>query len=348
MNKKNHTKKWLDYRSHKLQARKYHDKSRNKKRFQSSFKSTSINDNKSNNYIRNIVESRKEVPRSFSFIDSPSDTIDFFNDLVLEIKQKHYKKIFFINSFDVESVTVDALIYLIAIMQNIKINLEMQYTFKGNLPHNEYASITYKESGFMAYVESKIKRLPDSTNKMKITSGSRNDPQIASQMCKFVMDKLNKKITDTLSLHKILIELMSNVYHHAYNNTDINKKIWYIYAEFVDDCIRFVFVDTGAGIASTVRKNFFEKLGRLTGTSYSDGDLIYSTLKGDFRTETKKVHRGNGLSGVKDLAKTGLFRNFTVISGSGSCAISNDENKELIKANYNNSIYGTIFIFDVI
>ena len=346
MNKKFYEKKWLDRRSRKFQSKKYHKN--NKKCSHSGFGVATVTKNSSSNYIRNIIESQKEVPESFSFTSSPVDTIDFFNDLVQDIKHKQFKKVFFINSYKVECVTVDAIIYLIAIMQNIKINIEMQYTFRGNLPKNESASIIYRESGFMTYVESKIKRLPDSTNKMKITSGNKNDPQMASQMCRFVMEKLNKKIKDTLSLHKILIELMSNVYHHAYNNTDINKKLWYVYAEFIEDHIHFVFIDTGAGIARTVRKSFFEKAGSASGMFYNDGDLIHSTLKGDFRTETKESHRGNGLSGVKDFAETGLFRNFTVISGSGSCVISDNENKELVKNNYNNSIYGTIFIFDVI
>ncbi|WP_394524329.1 ATP-binding protein [Lacrimispora sp. JR3] len=346
MSKKFNEKIRLDRRSRKLQNKKYHK--RKKRRSSSKLSATAVTKNSASNYIRKIIESHKEVPKTFSFTSSPVVTIDFFNDLVLDITNKQYKKSFFINSSEVEFVTVDALIYLIAIMHNIKINIEMHYTFRGNLPENEKASIVYRESGFMTYVESKLRRLPDSTNKMKITSGNKNDPQIASQMCKFVMDKLNKKITDTLSLHKILIELMSNVYHHAYNNTDINKKQWYVYAELIDDYIHFVFVDTGAGIARTVRKNIFEKIGRSTGALFNDGDLIFSTLKGDFRTETKETHRGNGLSGVKDLAASGLFRNFTVISGSGSCVISDDASKELVKSNYNNSIFGTIFTFDVV
>lgn len=209
MSKKVHNKSWLDKRSRKLQNRKYHKRTHS---HTSTDKSLKSDIETKDNYIHTTNESRKTVPSTFSFLDNTSETIDFFNEIVLEIKQRKFKNYFFIDSANVTSVTVDALIYQIAIMQNIKINYEMKYTFRGNLPQNIQSGAIYQESGFMSYVQSKIKKLPESTNKMKIISGTHNDPTIASSLCEFVMKKLNKQMTQILSLQKILIELMSNVY----------------------------------------------------------------------------------------------------------------------------------------
>lgn len=344
MKHKKKLKIWHDRHCKKLQQKKYHRKHTKGVSFNSitpRYTSPLLDYDQKQNSLT------EDVPSSFSFLYNTEETIDFFSNFIKDIKKKLYKNIFNINSQNVDNVTVDALIYLIAIMRNIKINSEMLYTFRGNLPNNKLCCDIYNECGFMSFVKSKSKQLPISTDKMKIITGTKNDSYIASTFCRFVMDKLNKTQVDTISLQKILIELMSNVYHHAYNNDELMRKNWYIYAEYIDNCVRFVFVDTGIGIARTVRKNFIEKIQRLIGTDTSDGDLIYSTLMGDFRTETNDDHRGNGLSGVRELATTGLFRNFTVISGSGQCSISNNS-KNLKKVDYNNKIYGTIFIFDVI
>lgn len=344
MSKKVYNKEWLDRRSRKL-GKKRHCKK----------KSLYSNINQKNSYNKdrdvkrksNFYESHKIAPVNFSFLNNTEQTIDYFNDVVLEILQKESGKCFFIDSSNVESVTVDALTYLIAIMKNMRLNYVMKYAFRGNLPGNCKAAAVYQESGFMSFVKSKMRELPSSTDKMKIVSGTKNDPQVASKFCKFVMEKLNKEMLDILSLQKVLIELMSNVYHHAYNNDGEMNKHWYIYAEYADKHVRFVFVDTGAGIARTVRKKWIEKMKKLFGTKVIDSDLISSTLRGDFRTQTKEKFRGNGLSGVRELAESSLFEKFTVISGKGQCTVI-DGNTPLTKFDYNNKIYGTIYIFDVV
>jgi anti-sigma regulatory factor (Ser/Thr protein kinase) len=345
MSKKVTNKDWLDKRSKKLNKSKYHR--RFKKGFSSGFNSNDEPDAKSKtSYYLKAKQSIKIVPTNFSLVENPVETINFFDDIIREIEQRTYKNTFRIDSSGVEHVTVDALIYLIAIMQNIKINYDMLYTFSGNLPRNESAAFIYKNSGFMSYVSSKTKTLPKSTDNMRIVSNCINDPIVTKELCQFIMEKLHKDRREILSVQKILIELMSNVYHHAYNNDDIMINRWYLYAEHVDNHVRCVFLDTGASIAKTVRKNYIEKLQRRIGINDSDSDLIFSTLQGDFRTQTGEAHRGNGLFGVRELAETPLFQNFSVISGYGHCYL-NDKN-ELIKQDYDNKIYGTIYMFDVI
>ncbi len=290
-----------------------------------------------------------KVPKIFSLTDNTEVTMGFFMEFIDEVKNKQYGKIFYIDSSEVETVTVDALIYLIAIMENDRINKEMHYVYGGNYPQNADAKKIYQESGFTSYVVSKGKKLPKSTDKMQIICGFKNDPDVAKQFCNFVMRTLDKQRSDIIPLQVVFIELMSNVYHHAYGNDHVMAKHWYIYAEHVADHVRFVFVDTGAGIARTVRKNFQEKIKGLLGMKVKDGDLLLSTFRGDFRTQTNEKNRGNGLSSVKDKVLSGPFKKFDVISGKGKCSINQEYNDAgcLERHNYNNNIYGTLFTFDV-
>ena len=285
------------------------------------------------------------VPKRFSLIENTEETMSFFMDFVSLIQERMYRTEFYIDSRSVEYATVDALIYLIAILQNDSVNIEMKYRYSGNFPKNADARKVYQESGFTSYVQSKIKELPHNTEKMKIVSGAKNDANVSKQFCEFVMQKLHKERREVAALYVIFIELMSNVYHHAYNNNFIAKR-WYMYAEHIDDHVRFVFVDTGMGIAKTVRKNFKEKIESLV--KINDGDLLKSTFKGDFRTRTNEIYRGNGLSTVREKVLVGMFENFQVISGSGKCIIGSQIKSEehLKSVNYHNKIYGTVYTFD--
>ena len=338
----------------RIQKKKFHDERCKKLSRKSKIKrkknnyynvNENINHNSGRKYTKRV---QKDAPRIFSFFDNPIDTIDFFDDIIIDIKRKIFGKTFFINSSQVEEVSVDVLIYLIAIMQNISINMQMQYSFIGNIPKNADAAKIYLESGFMDYVSAKVKKLPKNNDKRRIVYGNSSDPVRASEFCKFVMDKLNVDRVSIQPIQKILIELMSNVYHHAYkkDQDDIMKKKWYLYAECNKDRVKFIFVDTGVGIPKTVRKKFGERIASLFNSDIvSDAELIYSTLSGDFRTETNELYRGNGLPGVYKLAQQEPIMRFELISGRGKCTIVNDGT--IKKEEFANAICGTIFVFDV-
>lgn len=291
---------------------------------------------------------QKDAPEIFSFTDNPLETICFFDDIITEIQRKSFGKVFFINSSQVTFVSVDVLIYLIAIMQNININMQMHYSFIGNLPREEKVAIVYHESGFMDYVSTRGKKLPSNNDKRRIVSGKRNDPILASEFCDFVKEKTGVDSIAIQPIQKILIELMSNVYHHAYkkDKDDIMKKKWYLYAEANNNSVKFIFVDTGVGIAKTVKKKFAEKVARLFSVNaIRDSELIKSTLLGEFRTETSEPYRGNGLPLVYGLAQQVLFKSFDIMSGSGKCSIL--KNGDINCDEFDRPICGTIFVFEV-
>ena len=285
-------------------------------------------------------------PNDFSLTNNPEETMGFFMAFANEINKREHGTQFYIDSKEVESATVDALMYLIAILQNDTVNNYMNYSFAGNYPLNEKASKVYAESGFNDYVFSKMRKLPHSTDKMRIICGKDNSPTAAKELSDFVMTNLCKTRKDIQPIQKVLIELMSNVFHHAYEKNGFMAKKWYMYAEHVDDYIRCVFVDTGFGIAKTARKNFKEKIRLTLGMKVDDAGIIKSIFDGDFRTATNKTYRGNGLSAVRENVNSAIFEKFEVFSGRGRVIIpKSDESRMIISMCYENMLYGTLYQF---
>ncbi len=270
--------------------------------------------------------------------------MDFKN----EIDRNQFGTKFFVDSRNVTSVTVDALIYLIAILQNDKHNNYLNFSFAGNYPQNEFAKKIYTECGFTDYVQSNMKSLPASNDKVRIISGFNNNPESARELCDFVIKTLGKSRKEILPLQKVLVELMSNVYHHAYEKNSFMAKRWYMYAEHSEDYVKCIFVDTGYGIAKTARKHFGEKLRAFFGMRVDDSKIIESVFNGDFRTATNLKYRGNGLLAVRDNVRHDIFEWFEVFSGRGRCIITKDKNPEkIISYCHENTLYGTLYQFIV-
>lgn len=283
------------------------------------------------------------APQVFSVIKNPEETIKFFTALADEMRSKEIGIRFFIDSSRVEDVTADALIYLIAILQNTTYNKTKRYSFSGNYPLNERARKTYEESGFNHYVIANMKALPESTEKMRIISGNNNSPEDAKKLCEFVMKNQKKNRVEVVPLQKVLIELMSNVYHHAYEKLPFMARKWYLYAEHSDDRIKCIFVDTGRGIAATARKNYLEKVTEKF-SDKEDARIIKSVFDGDFRTATNETFRGNGLFSVRQNVRAEIFDSFEVISGKGRCVIEKGTD-ELNTESYSRPLFGTLYRF---
>lgn len=337
-------KEWLDKRSRNLQKKRNKVKDRR-------YYGTNINnssrgaDIKEDTYYNiNWPEYNVKAPQIFSFIKNSQEVISFFDDILTEIKRQRYKQKFFIDSEDVYDVTIDALVYIIAIINNIKLNRTMLYSYAGNLPLSLEAQKAYCESGFFKYVKSKLPEALCPNSKLQIMSGKITDQNTARLLCLFVMEKLHVDRVFINTLFKSLIEMMSNAVHHAYKDEELMIPCWYVFAEYNGDSVKFVFVDTGFGIANTVKKKFWEKLG----INNADSELIYSAFYGGFRTETNLKNRGLGLPALKEYVIDGYFNEFFVLSGQGSLILEKDgaQNK-LTKQEYNNKIYGTIYSFEI-
>ena len=162
-------KRWLDNKSRQLVTKR---KIRQRTYFSTPKKHPST--------IREEKPSRTEVgttksilsftatpPTVFSLVDNPEDTIKFFNDLLDKIKNRNTPMKVFVDSSNVQRVTVDALIYLHAIICNDNRGTIYKCSFSGNYPTDELARRDYINSGFNDHVISNLRKSPPSTDVMK-------------------------------------------------------------------------------------------------------------------------------------------------------------------------------------
>lgn len=335
--RKNKKKAWHDKRSKKLQT-KWYGKEERIRSFSKSNESDieEIHYNKDHQFVA-------KTPEYFSLIDNTEETIRYFNTIIYVIEKKKFKQGFYLDSSKVRRVTTEALIYMIAVIYNIKANKALQYTFEGNLPISKSAQDVFKKSGYLNYFKMKRLKMPDSSECVEIVSGKNVETDTARKICDFVIDKLGVSRRHTKVLYATLIELMSNTARHAYQDKHkMMENCWYLYAIYDGDKIKFSFVDTGEGIPSTIKKKLTEKLN----FSIDDSRFLELSLTESGRSETGLANRGRGLPNLYDHVKDGSISDFYVLSGTGSC-IYNKSEHNLLLTEYTHRIFGTIFSFSI-
>ena len=237
-------REWQIYRSKKIQNKRkkciYHSKTNAK-----------LN-------IDNFNESHK-APDTFSFIKNADETIAFFNEIIKSIKMcRHSKKSIFIDIKYIKNVTIDAIMYLLTIINNLKMSYRFRIGFSGNMPNNNKLKQLITESGFYEYVKKENDDPVNiNENNLQIVAGDNCNIEFVTRIVDFVAKRCSsKKVID--SLYSMLIELTSNTKEHAYESKDkkgLFNYRWYCYANCInDDCIAFSFVDNGKGIPATVKK----------------------------------------------------------------------------------------------
>lgn len=294
---------------------------------------------------KGIVSQKNEIPcvvtENFSIVNNPNETVEFFNKIIDTIKKTdlliNKKKSYKIRIImkDTKKITIDALIYLLAIIKNTKLRY-CNIFWTGDLPLENDLAIFVKNSGFLNFVKSNVKILDYDKNNIQIKSGELCDPKLSSNICDFVKNKTKNEFA-TSKLQKILIELMSNVKKHAYTSIENMEIKWYIFVEDKLDTLQFTFVDTGLGIPKTVSKKPLE----IINIKKLDSEYIYSTFKIDSgRTRTNKKYRGSGLPFIKDCENTNYISKLTIISNGGFF-------RESDKFDLDNKIKGTVFYWEL-
>lgn len=335
-------KKWLLKKSEKEIRRKTKwNKGKNKKR---------KNDSVISQKTKSIVKSgrgvyRAKAPKCFSIARNPTKTIDFFNGIISVLKNRKFNTYFDFDLSEVEDVTIDAIMYLLAVTKNVKADKILKYTYSGNYPKDKSVEKIIRESGFNNYVRSESEDIIPTVDKIMIETGTNSDGKLASKICDFVKTTFNVDKKHTSSLYKTLIELMSNTFHHAYNDTEehLIEKVWYIYAEHIENKIKFIFLDTGEGIVSTIFKKKTEIIKDLVGKT-KDSRYVLSAFCGEQRTETRLAYRGGGLKEIYGYCKKGKLNDFSVITGSGFCSFNLDDD---VVTELQEKLHGTLYYWEI-
>lgn len=295
---------------------------------------------------KNILVLRYNAPKKFSIVKNPNETYEFFYELRDGIRKNKRDIEVMINLSRVEELTVDAIMYLLALVCNTKARKGYTIIFKGNQPQNSNANRLLEESGFYNYVRSDKSQLQSSNDKIQIISGQDVKSSVAGKIVEFINDRCRTKINFTFGLYDILIELMNNTVQHAYNGNELlDEKNWYLYAADLENRIKLVFLDTGSGIAETVNRKFGEKVKDAVNGRTEDNIYIESALHGELRSQTGEKNRGNGLPTIYKYAKSREISKFRIHSGKAICKIR--DTGRIDSKDLKESLFGTLVYLEI-
>lgn len=291
------------------------------------------------------VASRKFIsPQNLSIFENSEESLEYFGDIINFLKDEKSKsqyKTLYIDMENVDNITIDAIMYLIAMMKNVKSYSDVDTEFSGSLPKNDKVLHIVQDSGFFKYVKSlSDTSLRPNSNYFQIITGKLAEPDDATQICSYVGKKLGVDKIVTRHLYGIVLELMKNTLHHAYKEKGAWAiSDWYICVENTNTTLNFIFLDTGEGIPETVRKKWYEKA-----IPRKDSEYIRSAIRGEFRTATGEPYRGNGLPEVFKACQNGHIQNLKIISGRGFFG-SNGADIEL--SDKKMPLVGTLFYWEI-
>lgn len=344
MNKKRKNRKriWLINKNKKRLKRRTKQKIKRKKRNKNKY--ACFRPTNYSYYDKKRQEFNFIAPKNFSIMENPKETIEYFNEVIKKINEKlHYKLTINFLLHNVTNITIDAIMYMLAITKNTKKN---HYT-KGSYPINEKAKTLFINSGFLKYVYSSnsiIKSNPNENIQIKTSNDSNKNAITCKEINSKIINKYSIPRKKLQFLYDILYEMMINTNEHAYNTETFLLNNWYVYVALENDKVKFSFLDTGIGIPNTVNKNFFEKIDILG--LRTDADLILSALNGKFKTSTKQGYRGKGLPKFTKYNKNGKIQNFKIVSGNGM-VVFDDKKNNYITYNLDKTLIGTVYYFEV-
>lgn len=282
-----------------------------------------------------------KVPTIFSIVNNPKETIRYFNELINNILRNESIGRVFFNFRDVEQLTADALMYLLAILKFLKCRV---WEFSGNIPIQETPKELFCQSGFLRMIRSHNISIA-SKDLMYMCAGNSANSRETANVCRFLHAHSIATRKDTGFIYDMLMELEVNTADHAYtkNANPLFIDNWLLMIEDAGNSFKFTFLDIGVGICKTIYKRWHEKIN----LGKTQVDYLISAFDGALiRTETKLAHRGKGLPKIKRYSDEHLIDCLKVVTNRAFCFASDDQSS--IKGiGLQDSLAGTIYYWEV-
>lgn len=318
-----------------------------KKTVQTNKQANNLATKKSGTYNVGTRNYEFRAPLHFSLLSNSEETLDFFKKVTSFITDhKNFGKSLFFDISDISILTIDALMYLLAIVNNLNANFKNRYFFSGNVPTDEKVKKLFSESGFFHFVKYNGKEpLTKNNDTVQIMSGENCDTKLAKRLTDFVCEKAGVYRRKCSFLYNMAIELMSNTHKHAYSE---KKGVWYsrwfCFAKYDrHNTISFIFMDTGFGIPSTVRKNLKERVDFFK-VFNKEHEYVESALNGDFRTATKKGYRGKGLPKIREFCTNKRINNLHIITNKADVLV---KEKNYESRDISTPLRGTLYYWQI-
>lgn len=294
------------------------------------------------------------VPKVFSIIKNPEETINFLNHIIKCVesirylyhnKNVNFVRLYFIDMKNTEMITSDALMYLLTIISSTRGIKLLPVSWKGNLPENSEVRNYVKKSGYLKYMNTSADNIIETDDNVQIKHGvgytyGENSRDIRQEIIDFTCDKLNKNKIKVNFLMTMLTEMITNISDHAYQKDELFKHEWYIFVNNVEDKITYTFMDNGLGIPTTIRKSIKEHIIEFFNAE-TEYKYIEAAVSGvEKRSETGLIERGNGLPEIYDQFLAHNIENFVIISNKAFFG-------EKEKRDMNEELKGTIFYWEI-
>lgn len=307
------------------------------------------------------VEIRCKVPENFSIKDNAIETIEYFAQIRANCKSG--KRLIIFDLYELKSVTIDAIMYMIAMVFQEMYKSDNEIEFGITKPKHKKARKFINNCGLKRFLKKDDESCDDLNDYYMIETGFQADTQVAKDISHF-SQKNNEEIDSKKMaiIYNMLIEMMNNSCEHAYSNNELEilkdlKGLWFVFIENADDKLKFTFMDTGIGIPKSIFKKkegsvkdlellfspaIFEK-------SDSNESFVVQALKGEVkRANTKESNRGRGLPEIYGYYKDDHFiSNLCIVSGNEICRFydSNRTTPNFKKLNY--ELYGTLYYWEI-
>ncbi len=320
-----------------------------KKKHESSIVEYNRTVKKKYNYDKQTRRYIFRCPKIFSFLKNPVETTEFFNSILrFVMDSKNAKKILFMDLSAIADLTIDALMYLLAIVNNLNKKFNSNTMIAGNIPNNPNVQKLFNESGFDKFVRYKGELEVTASNNIQIATGTKCNNALVKRIVDFVCEKSYTAPRNISFLYNMIMELMSNTNKHAYNDERLLEPCWYLFVNYDENSniVSFSFMDTGEGIPSTVRKTFFEKLGKSFQSKKSKIEYRYvvSALNGEMRTATNLKYRGKGLPKIREICSNNQIQNMRIITNKADVLVETNDYKA---HDMRDALKGTLYYWQI-
>lgn len=251
------------------------------------------------------------APSNFSLINNCTEVIRYFQEAAKLFQERNQINF---NLSEIESLTPDAIAFLVAFIKEPKFTHQLDY--KGKSPSNPKFSKMFRDSGFYDYVSSPLPRQENHKNALihKITK-NRVENTIAKEVCQKAMAHSFTSKGKFQPLYEVIIECMANTNNHA-DYKKRGKYNWWIFQYNDPDSksTSFSFLDLGVGIfkslpVQTHLRKFFNLLGVT-----SNVNLVPKLFAGEISSRTGLEERGQGMPLIFDRSQNEKMRAFYLIS----------------------------------
>jgi anti-anti-sigma regulatory factor len=320
---------------HEITRRKFRQKLRKQKNQHHKIKTI-----KEKSSIETFKYKTEKTPDNFCMFTNTEECIKFFNRILKYILDGEH---LYIDMRNVRNLDASAIIFFLSMFKNLKYK-NIEYHIRGNVPQNANNLKYLYQTGFFNFVNSNEKSIEIDNRTLMIKESSKVENIIAKEICDFIIFHTKKLKVDIKPHYEMLIELMNNTKHHAYESNDYVHN-WYLYCQASNKKVQIIFFDNGLGIPSTIRKNRFEEFTRWLNTKGlmlgGDIDMLKAALDGAFRTRTREKHRGKGLPMIMSLITNNIITNPRIITNQAFF-------EKRIQVDIHNSLQGTLYSWEVI